>query len=452
VEPLLKLAMAIGGFAFIALLVILAVTTVLAILYGTIGSTSFDNWQEVMETLRRNKLRTTLTALSVAWGIFILVVLLGMGSGLNVGVRKKFQRDAVNSLWFRSGKSSVPYAGFQIGRKVQFVNADVDAIAKIPGIDHMDARFYVKGGFWGGPPMMVRRGIKANAFDIQPSLESGLFLDLLEMTEGRFLNARDLKEKRKSVVIGRPVQAYLFEPGEDPIGQWIEVGGVAFQVVGVFNRGGSQEEERAVYIPMSTAQVAFSGADHVNMLRFTVGDASVDEANRIKQDVIDELAQRHQFSPDDPQALHIQNNVENFAKFAQIFTAIAVFVWFVGAGTIIAGVVGVSNIMMIAVRERTKEIGVRKALGATPFSIVAMIVQEAIFLTASAGFFGLVGGVATLELLDKLQLTDFVKNPAINLSTGIAAGLVLVCAGALAGFFPARAAARVNPIHALRDQ
>jgi putative ABC transport system permease protein len=188
------------------------------------------------------------------------------------------------------------------------------------------------------------------------------------------------------------------------------------------------------------------------MLRFTVGDATVDEANRIKDDVIAELSQRHQFAPDDPQALHIQNNVENFSHFSQLFTMIAVFVWFVGAGTIVAGVVGVSNIMMITVRERTKEIGVRKALGATPWSIVSMIGQEAIFLTAAAGFFGLVAGVATLELLDRLQLSDFVRNPVVNLETGVAAGVVLVCAGALAGYFPARAAARVNPIHALRDQ
>ncbi len=441
-----------GGLSLVVLVVILVVTTVLAILYGAIGSASFDNWQEVMETLRRNKLRTALTALSVAWGIFILVVLLGMGHGLNVGVRKKFERDAVNSLWFRSGKSSIPYAGFQIGRKVQFVNADVDAIRKIPGIDHMDARYYVKGGFWGGPPMMIRRGIKANAFDIQPSLENGLWLDLVQIVEGRFLNERDLRERRKSVVIGQPVRDYLFDRGEDPVGQWIEVGGVAFQVVGVFTRGGSAEEERTVYVPISTAQTAWSGADHVSMLRLTVGDASVDEANRIKDEIVAELAQRHQFSPTDPQALHIQNNVENFSHFAQLFTMIAVFVWVVGAGTIVAGVIGVSNIMMIAVRERTKEIGVRKALGATPFSIVAMVVQEGIFLTAAAGFFGLVGGVATLELLGYLHLSDWISDPSVSLSTGTAAGVVLVCAGALAGFFPARAAARVNPIHTLRDQ
>jgi putative ABC transport system permease protein len=452
VEGLVKLCMAAGGLALVVLIAILVITTTVAVAYGTIGSASLDNWQEVMETLRRNKLRTTLTALSVAWGIFILVALLGAGSGLNQGVRKKLVHDAVNSLWFRSGKSSVPYAGFQIGRKVQFVTADVDAIRKIPGIDHMDARYYVKGGFWGGPPMMVRRGIKANAFDIQPSTENAVFLDLLTIDEGRFLNQRDLSEKRKSVVIGRPVRDFMFAPGEDPVGQWIDVGGVAFQVVGVFSRGGSQEEERSVYVPISTAQTAWSGADHVSMLRLTVGNADMAEAERIKNDVVAELAQRHQFSPTDPQALHIQNNVENFSHFAQFFALIAMFVWFVGVGTMIAGVVGVSNIMMIAVRERTKEIGVRKALGATPFSIVAMVVQEAIFLTAAAGFIGLVGGVAALELLDRVHPSSVVENPTIDLTTGVAAGLILVFAGALAGFFPARAAARVNPIHALRDQ
>jgi putative ABC transport system permease protein len=228
--------------------------------------------------------------------------------------------------------------------------------------------------------------------------------------------------------------------------------GVPFQVVGVFSGEGDAEQERQIYIPVSTAQLAFNGADRLGMLEFTIGTTDADEAKLITDQVVAQLAERHHFDPKDPQAVRIHNNIEAAQRFSRIFLAISIFVVVIGVLTLLAGVIGVSNIMMIAVKERTKEIGVRKALGATPNSIIAMIIQEAIFLTGLSGLLGLSAGVALLEVASRAVQNEFLRNPAIDLRIGIAAALGLVVVGALAGFFPARAAARVNPVHTLRDQ
>ncbi len=252
-------------------------------------------------------------------------------------------------------------------------------------------------------------------------------------------------------MVGRPVAEFLFGD-EQPIGGWIEIQGVPFEVVGVFSDEGGEEQERQIYIPVSTSQLAFSGVDHLNQLSFTVGDADPQQAKAITKQIVGQLSEHYQFAPDDPQAVRVHDNVEQYDRFSKLFWIISFFVVVIGMGTLAAGVVGVSNIMMIAVKERTKEIGVRKALGATPLSIIGMITQEAIFLTGIAGLLGLAGGVAILGVIASADVTDFLRNPGIDLHIGVIATLGLVLAGALAGYFPARAAARVNPIHALRDQ
>jgi putative ABC transport system permease protein len=419
---------------------------------------SLDRWGEVLDTIRRNKLRTALTMISVAWGIFVLVFLLGLGKGLDNGLRHTFARDATNGIWVTAAKTSVAHDGYDVGRKLTFDNRDYERAksAKVPGrggqgIDHLSGQYFIKGSAFGGGEMLTKRNGKANAFQLNAVHPDAIYLAAQFIESGRFLDPVDIEQRRKAAVIGRGVRDFLF-PDENPIGQWIQIVGVPFQVVGVFSGQGDAEQERQIYIPVSTAQLAFNGGDRLGMLEFTIGDADAAEAKIITDQVVAQLAERHHFDPKDPQAVRVHNNVEQFERFSKIFWMISTFVVVIGVCTLLAGVVGVSNIMMIAVKERTREIGIRKALGATPSSIVFMIIQEAVFLTGIAGLFGLSAGVALLELTAQLVQNDFVRNPGINLNVGIVATLGLVVAGALAGYFPARAAARVNPVHTLRDQ
>ena len=422
---------------------------------------SIDRWGEVFDTIRRNKLRTALTAISVAWGIFVMIVLLGMGQGLNNGIRYSFRREAQNVVRINTGRTSIPFAGYNVGRKLTFQNRDYQAALTVPGIDHLDAQFFIKGGAFGGGEMKLQRGAKSNVFGVNAVTPDDFYTGGYEIVEGRYLNSTDIATLRKTVVIGAPVRDYLFGHGDnsgpgdggvdDSIGQWIVIGGVAFQVVGVYTDQGSEEEERQVFIPVSTAQLAFNGADKLGQLTFTVGNSTSVEAKAITREVVGQLAASHQFSPDDPQAVRVFDNVEGFEHFSQFFTVISLFVLVIGLGTLAAGVVGVSNIMMIAVKERTREIGIRKALGATPVSIVAMIVQEAVFLTSIAGLLGLSAGVGFLSLIPHLIDTDMIRDPSVRVGVGILAAIGLVIAGALAGFIPARAAAKVNPVETLRD-
>ena len=413
---------------------------------------SFDRWTEVLITIKANKLRTALTTISVAWGIFVLVFLLGLGRGLNQGAKKQFAREATNGVWIIARKTSVPYGGYDIGRNITFENRDYERAKAVKGVDHISGQFYMTGGAFEGTGLMTKRGAKANSFQINAVHADAFYLTNHEIIEGRFLSAGDIAAKRKSIVVGRPVVEFFFKPDEEPVGQWLEVAGVPFQIVGVFKDEGGAEQERQIYMPVSTAQLAYSGNDKLGMIELTAGNAGPQEVQAIVDTIKGQLSERHGFSPADNQAVHVHNNVEQFQRFSMMFWMISAFVVVIGLGTLAAGVVGVSNIMMIAVKERTKEIGVRKALGATPSSIVFMVIQEAVFLTGIAGLLGLSAGVGLCELIGRAHISDFILDPGIDLSTGIAATLFLVFAGALAGFFPARAAARVNPIHALRDQ
>jgi len=471
------------GLAFLPLLLFTFIVFVCALLYliGSLPSVrprgvfslfgvffavilsmfSLDRWGEVFDTIKRNKLRTVLTCVSVAWGIFVMVVLLGLGQGLNNGIRKSFRREAANGIYISASKTSLPFAGYGVGRKLTFNNRDYEAAQGIEGIDHLGEQYFIRGGRFGGGEMKTQKGTKANLFGVNAVNPAAFYLSTSDISQGRFLNYLDIKLLRKACVIGEPVRDFLFGHADnnghgdgtvdDPIGQWIVVGGVPFQVVGVFHDD-NEETARQLYIPVSTAQLAFNGADRLGMLMFTVGESNAEEAAVIKRKVVAQLAASHQFSPDDKQAVRVFDNVEGFAKFQQFFNVISLFVLVIGLGTLAAGVVGVSNIMMIAVKERTKEIGVRKALGATPQSIVAMIVQEAVFLTSVAGLLGLSAGVVFLGLLPKLIDTELIDNPSINIGVGVLAAVGLMVAGALAGFVPARSAAKVNPIETLRDQ
>lgn len=412
---------------------------------------SVDRWYEVLSTLARNPLRSILTALAVAWGIFMLVVLLGMGKGLRNGTEKSFSDDAANSVWIFGGSTSRPYAGLPVNRRVVFDNDDYAALRRTDGVERLTGRFFARGAMFGNE-LQIRVGAKVSSFDVRSVHPDHLYLEKTIIQAGRFLNDQDIAQKRKVTVIGVPVAEFLWGH-TNVIGETLAINGVTFTVVGLFTDEGDPGELRKLYIPISTAQLAFNGADRVNMLMFTVGSKSVSETKKLVETATELLAERERFDPTDPQATRVRNNLEQYATFQEIFWLIETFIKIMGACTLVAGIVGVSNIMMIVVKERTKEIGIRKALGATPWTIVSTILQESVFLTAVAGYLGLVAGVGLLELVAAvLPKSDFFSNPSVDLEVGLWATAVLVVSGALAGFIPARVAARVSPVVAMRDE
>ena len=412
---------------------------------------NLDRWREILDTLWRSKLRSGLTAFSVAWGIFMLVFLLGMGTGLQNGVQKEFADDATNAVWLFGGRTSLPHDGMPIGRRIIFTNGDVDTLDDMAGVDKITGRFLI--GDSRSNPVQTRVANNVSAYDVRSVHPDHLYLENTIMVAGRFLNDVDIREKRKVCVIGEPVAKFLFGGTEDAVGRWLEINRIPFQVVGLFTDEGGEGEREKIYIPITTSQTAFSGADRVHMTMFTMrSDISVAESKRVADAALTRLAAAHHFSPGDKQAVRVRNNVEQFENFMQIFVGIRWFVLIMGFCSLVAGVIGVSNIMMIVVKERTREIGVRKALGAKPSHIVISIVQESVFITTVAGYLGLVAGIGGLALIDKLiPPTDMFAHPQVNLNIALGATLLLVIAGALAGLFPARAAARLNPVKAMRD-
>ncbi len=406
-----------------------------------------STWQEILDTIRANKLRSFLTGFSVAWGIFMLIVLLGSGEGLSHGVEYQFRDDAINSIWVFPGQTSVPYKGLSPGRRVQLTNDDREELrTSESGVDHITSRYYINGS------LRVRYKDQTTTFDVRCVHPDHLYLEKTIMTEGRFINPIDLAEHRKVAVIGVRVKDALFK-NEPALDKTIEINGVAFRIVGTFTDIGGENEQEKIYLPITTAQRAFGGANRVAMIMMTTGDTPVAQTEDMAKDVKRRIASRHAFSPDDPRAVFVNNNNVEFQRVASLMSAIRLFVWIVGIGTILAGVVGVSNIMTITVRERTREIGVRKALGATPWSVVSLVLQESILITSVAGYVGLVSGIALLELLaPALSGNDFFRNPEVDLAVAIEATLLLIVAGVAAGFVPARRAAMIRPVDALRNE
>lgn len=405
-----------------------------------------DKWQEIYSTISKNKLRTFLTGFSVAWGIFMLIVLLGSGYGLENGVRKEFEDDAANTIWVNQGVTSTKYKGYKPGRFIRFTNDDYDQTKTMEDVEHIAGRFTI----WENNTLSYKN--EYGSFDIFCIHPDYGVVESLNPTKGRFLNDIDVEEFRKVAAIGKMVDEALFK-GEYPLGKYIQVAGIPFKVVGTFDDPGGDRDLSRIYIPISTAQMVFNRGNRLGTMSMTVGDASVARSQEMVEEIRKDFAQRHHFDVDDKRAIHIWNNVENYNQFMTLFANIRLFIWVIGIGTIIAGIVGVSNIMMIVVKERTKEIGIRKSMGATPGSIISLILQESILITAFAGYLGLIGGVGLLELIsNNLPATDYFSNPEVNINVALGATAILIIAGAIAGFVPARKAAAVKPVVALRDE
>ncbi|WP_347159514.1 ABC transporter permease [Pontibacter chitinilyticus] len=408
-----------------------------------------DKWQEILGTMQKNKLRTFLTAFGVFWGIFMLVLLLGAGKGLENGVYNRFGDGAKNSIFVWSGKTAVAHKGMKPGREIKLTNDDLKAINReIADLNMLAPRNRVAGEYTIN---YKKQNGSYQVFGAEP-----VFLELNgeRAFRGRLLNQFDENEKRKVIVLGEQASKVLFLD-EDPVGKYVNIRGIYFKVVGTFKASGNnsgRREERA-YIPFSTIQAAFSQPNEVQMMALVAQNGV--PATEMEKRLRTLLAQRHQFSEDDDMALGIENDETEYLKVMGLFSGIRIFVWIVGIGTLIAGIVGVSNIMMIIVKERTREIGVRKALGATPFSIVSLILQESVVITAFSGYMGLLLGTGILALLEYMMVSSgmeapFFANPEVDLSVAVSATIVLVLAGALAGLMPALKAANIKPIEALR--
>jgi putative ABC transport system permease protein len=406
-----------------------------------------DKWQEILGMMQKNKLRTFLTAFGVFWGIFMLVMLLGVGNGLQNGVFAEFAGEATNCLWFWQGKTSLPYKGIQPGKEIIYTNQDIEAIRReIKEIEYIAPR----NELWGEYSISYKN--KNGSYTVFGASFEFFKINGEKLKTGRFVNLNDIVEKRKVIVLGEKVAKVLFGD-KDPVGEYVNIKGIYFKVIGLFNSTGNNgRNEERLYIPFSTFQTTFNQLNKVQVFAVTTNNqiSAADLSKKIK----DLLSKRHMFSPDDPQAIGMFNSEENFKRFTGLFSGIKTFVFFVGVFTLIAGVIGVSNIMLIIVKERTREIGIRKAIGATPISIVSLIIMESIVITGFSGYMGLLAGTGLLDLIRYLiekfnAKLPYFTNPEVDLGIVLIATIILIVSGALAGLVPAVKAAKIKPIEAL---
>lgn len=411
-----------------------------------------DRWNEILLTLRRNKLRSFLTMFGVGWGIFMLVVMLGMGNGLSHAVLGGFDGFATNSCFVWTMPTTKPYAGFQRGRRFNFDNQDIQLIRdNVSGIDVCSPQLQL-GGWRGGNN--VSYGSKTAAFSIYGAEPEVLAVEAVYILHGRFLNHPDLTEERKVCVIGREVVTRLFDGG-DALGKYIRINGVYFQVVGITARKSSAQmgdnPDAKIYVPFTTFQKAFNSLNEVHW--FSIVAKPGEDVARIETDVKRLMARKHKVDPTDDNAFGSWNMQDMYSKMSGLFIGISGLSWVVGIFSLIAGAIGIGNIMLVSIKERTKEIGIRRSIGATPRKITGQIVQEALTLIFIAGYFGLLAGVGVLELVNKLfGKSDFFKNPGVDLTVALVAFAVLLVAGLFAGLLPAMRALNIKAVDALRAE
>ncbi|MBD1259580.1 ABC transporter permease [Maribacter polysiphoniae] len=412
-----------------------------------------ERWQEIFDTIRKNKLRTFLTGLSVASGIFILVILLGFGQGMQNGISEEFKGDAVTSIWVWPGRTTIEYKGLNPGRRVQLRNENYQTVQAMFDGDYEKASILY---FPSNVKVVYNNDLLV--YDVVGTNGDLQRIENEFLSAGRYINEIDVQENAKVAVISNKIKREVFGHLDTPIGEYISISGAGFKIVGVFGEYGEEEgEEERIFIPISTAQLAFSGSDKISNLNFMLPEmesfeATVQKNNDFTARLLTYLKQAHVVAPEDDRAIYIWNPIQDAERFYQLMGGIKLFFWVIGFFTIVAGVVSVSNIMLIVVKERTREIGIRKALGAKPWSIIGMIMHEAIFVTAISGFAGLIFSMGLLEIVGPYVEVDYILNPSVNFNVAVSTVLLLMVAGSLAGFFPAWKAVKVQVIEALRDE
>ena len=418
-----------------------------------------DRWNEIFSALKKNKMRSFLTAFGVFWGIFMLIVMAGAGKGLENGIMSGVGQVASNSFFMWTEKTSEPYKGFRRGRFWNYNNEDVEYIrTKVSEADVVSPRLF---GHWLSGNNTVR-GKYTGSYNVKGDYPDWIKIDPAEIPKGRWLNDVDILQKRKVCVVGEKVVEEMFEKGEEPVGKYLRVSGVYYQVIGVIhpisNLNMNGRTETSIFLPFTTMQVAYNYGNDVHMLGVTTKKGY--SASMVEAKVMAAIKERHSVSPTDVQAIGHVNLEKQFKQFSGLFLGIQVLTWIVGIGTLLAGVVGVSNIMLVIIKERTQEIGVMRAIGASPRKIISQIIQESVFLTTFAGYFGLFFGILVLEgankVLDMIAKGGgeeiFIKNPEINFWVAVACLVVLIVSGAIAGYIPARKAVEIKPIDALRAE
>ncbi len=407
----------------------------------------YEKWHEIYSVLRKNKLRTFLTAMGVAWGIFMLIVMLAAGTGLQNGIIKDLGGRATNSVFIWTRSTTIPYKGFPRGRRFNYENKDTEILKNnIDEIKYIAPRLRNQ--------YTITRGLKTEVFTTNGDRPDIAHIEGLIISAGRFINETDQNEKRKVAVIGKRVQDIIFDKDENPIGEYIKIQGVFFKVVGVFkSKKRNKESSKTIYIPLSAMQQTYNLGKIVGWYSITAKDNT--PVKVVQDKAVELLKKSHSISPDDKRAIGYFNLNKEYTKIQTLFTAIEILIWIVGLGTLFAGVIGVSNIMLIVVKERTKEIGIRRAIGATPIKIMKQIITESVFITAVSGYMGLVFAVIVIEIIGMFMPENnnsmFAK-PEVNFSIAIAALLLLIISGALAGIMPASRALRIKPIEALRTE
>ena len=410
-----------------------------------------DKWQEIFNTIKKHKLRTFLTALGVFWGIFMLVFLMGAGKGLENGVMTMLGDHVSNSMYVWTQRTSKPYMGLPPGRRAQLTLDDIRAIESnfADYLDHVAPRLHVNSG-------EIVRNNKKGSFSTRGEVPAIYFIDPMNITEGRFINQLDIEERRKVITIGQRVKDVLFDEDEDAIGKYLRIRGADYLVVGIFNsnrRGeDGNDDEQTIFMPLTTAQQVTNQPNDIHYFVCSVHKNI--RVSQVEDKVTSLLRKRHKIAPDDNMGVRSNNVEKEFREISGLFTGISLIVWIVGIGSLLAGVIGVGNIMLIVVKERTKEIGIRKAMGATPRSIVGMILLESVFITTLAGYFGLLAGTGIIVLMNLGvgEGGEFFANPEINMNVGLGALVILIISGALTGLLPALQAAKVNPVIALQDE